>query len=118
MLGEDLENGGRDVFSYLLKCSLLNAYVLHGLAYPHLHQAKGQKKIDFLQFRVEVATSLINSFCLRQRAANQDSDCLTRRNVGLGHWPTKVENKRDCIVCMKKHQTKLTKSRSPPPDKK
>ena len=32
-------------FSYLLECSLLNAYVLHGLAYPHLHQAKGRKKI-------------------------------------------------------------------------
>ena len=90
-------------FSYLLECSLLNAYVLHGLAYPHLHQAKGRKKFDFLQFRLEVATSLINSFCSRQRAANQDGDCLTRRNVALGHWPTKVENKRDCIVCMKKH---------------
>ena len=105
-------------FSYLLECSLLNAYVLHGLAYPHLHQAKGRKKFDFLQFRLEVATSLINNFCSRQRAANQDGDCLTRRNVALGHWPTKVENKRDCVVCMKNHQTKLTKSRSPPPDKK
>ena len=36
-----------EMFSYLLECSLLNAYVLHGLAYPHLHQAKGRKKIDF-----------------------------------------------------------------------
>ena len=61
------------------------------------------QKFDILQFRLEVATSLINSFCSRQRAANQDGDCLTRRNVALGHWPTNVENKRDCIVCMKKH---------------
>ena len=42
-------------FSYLLE-SLLNANVLHGMAYPHLHQDKGQQKFDFLRFQLEVAT--------------------------------------------------------------
>jgi len=36
---------------------------------------------------------------------------VTRRNVGLGHWPTKVEDKRDCVVRMKKH-TKLNSPRA------
>ena len=85
-------------FSYLLECSLLNAYVLHSLAYPHLHQATGRQKFDFLKFRLEVATQLINSFSSRQRSPNQTSN-NDRLNIHLGHWPILVEDKRDCIVC-------------------
>ena len=85
-------------FSYILECSFLNAYVLHLLAYPHLHQATGRQKFDFLKFRLEVATQLINSFSSRQRAANQTSN-IDRLKIHLGHWPILVEDKRDCIVC-------------------
>jgi len=61
------------------------------LAYPQLQHTNGRQKFDFLKFRLDVATSLINHYRSRQRAANQDGDCVTRRNFGLGHWPTKVE---------------------------
>jgi len=85
-------------FSYLLECSLLNAYVLHSLAYPDLHQARGRQKFDFLKFRLEVANQLIHSFSSRQRAHNQISND-DRLKIHLGHWPTLVEGKRVCIVC-------------------
>ena len=102
-------NGGKD---YLLECSLLNAYVLHGLAFPDLHQCKGRSKVDFLTFRMEVATQLIGGFCSRKRACySRSSEYTDRLNVQLGHWPTKVVNKRDCVVCLAK-QNKLHLLRS------
>jgi len=83
---------------YLLECSFLNAYVLYSLAYPHLHQATGRQKFDFLKFQLEVATQLINSFSSRQRAANQTSNDDSLK-IHLGHWPILVEDKCDYIVC-------------------
>ena len=59
-----------------------------------------------LRFRLEVATGLINCYCSKQWAPNQDGDCLTRRHIWLDHWPTKVEDKCDCVVCMEIQKSK------------
>jgi len=52
------------VFSYLIECSLLNAYILEKYANPHLHAEsnKGCSKQDFLSFRIDVAHQLIGHF--------------------------------------------------------
>ena len=48
-------------FAHLIECTLLNAYVLNGQAFPHLHAAEGHKRVDFLAFRCMVATGLLSS---------------------------------------------------------
>ena len=56
-------------WNHLLECSLLNTYVLDGLAFPDLHARRGHNKSDHLSFHLEVAAGLIGLFSSRQRAA-------------------------------------------------
>ena len=100
-------------FSYLLECSLLNAYVLHGLAYLHLHQANGWQKFDFLQFWLEVATGFINCYCSRQRAPNQGCNCLTRRHIWHGHWPKKWKTSVTVLCAWKYKKVKTYEEQKP-----
>lgn len=50
------------IFAYIIECSLLNAYILERHVKPIEHQLRGQKKRDFLRFRIEVAEELIGTF--------------------------------------------------------
>ena len=90
-------------FSYLVECSLLNAYVLDRDTCPGSHQ-RGRNKTDFLAFRLTIAKQLISGFSSRKRAGrprSSDYDDLRRLNVELQHWPMRVEEKRNCIACTK-----------------
>ena len=60
-------------FAHLVECSLLNAYVLDGLAFPQLHAQKGSKNRDFLSFRLDMVMGLVNSFHSRKQASHPRS---------------------------------------------
>jgi len=101
----------KQCFSYLVECSLLNAYVLDCIAFPSDHQQRGRNKSDFLSFRLKVAQQLIAGFSSRKKAGRPRSaeyDNLTRLNPLLGHWPTRVDDKRLCSLYKKGAHTKLT----------
>ena len=100
--------------TYVVECSLLNAYVLDGLAFPQLHAQRGSEKRDFLSFRLDVAMGLISSFRSKKRAGSPSSgeySDLHRMDVQLGHWPVGTKWKAECVVCSTK-RTKLHLQRS------
>jgi len=83
-------------FLHVIECSLLNAYVLDGLAHPDLHSIRGSKKRDFLSFRLEVAKDLIGSFRVKKKPGHPRADeysDLDRLNGKLDHWPVKTTKK-------------------------
>jgi len=87
--------------------------VLDGIAFPSDHQQRGQNKSDFLSFRLKVAQQLIVGLSSRKKAGCSRSAELTRLNPLLGHWPARVDDKRDGVVCTnvctkKGAHTKLT----------
>ena len=90
-------------FAYLLECSLLNAYILYSNKFPDSCNQRGRKKLDFLSFRLKVASQLIGTTEAREKAGGRprsdDYQQLERLNVELGHWPVHTENKMECIVC-------------------
>jgi len=49
----------KQCFLYLIECSLLNAYILDGIAFPGDRQKRGWSKSDFLSFRLKVAEQLL-----------------------------------------------------------
>jgi len=92
----------KQCFSYLIECSLLNAYVLDGIAFPGDHQKRGRSKSDFLSFLLKIAEQLLFGYSSRKKAGRPRSseyNNLTRLNIELGHWPIKVEDKKDCKLC-------------------
>ena len=101
-------------FAHLVECSLLNAYVLDGLAFPQLHAQKGSKKRDFLSFRLDVAMGLVSSFHSRKRTGRPRSgeySDIQRMDLQRGHWPVGTKRKAECVVCSKK-RAKLHLQRS------
>ena len=95
-------------FAHLVECSLLNAYVLDGLAFPQLHAQKGSKKRDFLSFRLDVAKGLVSSFHSRKRTGRPRSgeySEIQRMDMQHGHWPAGTKRKAECVVCSKKGKT-------------
>ena len=50
------------VFSYVIECALLNAYLLEKDLEPEVHDpsVRGRRKRDFLDFRLDVAEQLIH----------------------------------------------------------
>ena len=60
-MGRRSKKWWKRVFSYLIECSLLNAYILEKYAKPLLHDEskKGRNKRDFQSFRIDVAHQLI-----------------------------------------------------------
>lgn len=102
------------LFSHIIECAILNAYILDSYAHPVQHALRGRSKRDFLKFRIELATQLIGNFRSRKRAGRRTSDesaNLERLNLSLGHFPVQAEKKLECIVCRTQRQKqKLSRS--------
>ena len=92
-------------FAHLVECSLLNAYVLDGLAFPQCHAQKRSKKRDFLSFHLDVAMELVGSFHSRKWTgfprSGKYSD-LQRMDLQHSHWPVGTKRKAECVVCSKR----------------
>ena len=61
-----------------------------------------RSKSDFLSFRLQIAEQLLYGYSSRKKAGHPRSseyNNLTRLNIELGHWPIKVEEKKDCKLC-------------------
>ena len=92
-IGRKSKKWWKRVFSYLIECVLLNAFILERHANPSLYD--GTRR-DFLAFRTEVAHQLIGSFHFRQRAgcpSSKERATAAWLNVQLNHWPVQVEKK-------------------------
>ena len=92
------------IFSYIIECSLVNAYILERYAEPLLYRPSctGRKKRDFLSFRLDIAEQLIGTHNLQQRSGRQPQhDSLTspRLDPNRRHLPVQVESKARCVVC-------------------
>ncbi|XP_065891659.1 piggyBac transposable element-derived protein 4-like [Dysidea avara] len=86
------------IFSYIIECSLVNAYILERYAEPLLYRPSctGRKKRDFLSFRLDIAEQLIGTHNLQQRSGRQPQhDSLTspRLDPNRRHLPVQVESK-------------------------
>ena len=93
------------VFSHILECCILNAYILDSHVRPLEHALRGRRKRDYLSFRIELAEQLIGTFRSRQRSGRRSSGehaQAERLNPVLGHWPISTTNKLDCTVCTKR----------------
>ena len=85
----------KKVFSYIIECALLNAYLLEKDLEPELHNPsmRGRKKRDYLGFRLDVAEQLIGSHTLRlqsgrpSRLDTADSTKTPRLDTSLWHYP-------------------------------
>ena len=98
----------KKVFSYIIECSLLNAYILARYAQPTLHDPplRGRKKRDFINFCLDVAEQLIGSFHFRQRSGQPpraESAPPMRLNKNRPHYPIQETKKLECVVCSAKH---------------
>ena len=103
------------IFSYMIESAILNSYVVDGYVRTTEHSMKGRAKMDFLKFRLEVATDLVGSFSSRKRPGRRVSsshDQHERLNPSLGHWPAYVESKSDCVV----YAARITKHHIPRSD--
>ena len=59
------------LFSHIVECSTLNAYILESHARPVQHALRGRNKRDFLKYRIELAHLLIADFSSRRRQAGR-----------------------------------------------
>ena len=113
-IGRRSKKWWKRVYSYVIECAVLNAYVLESHAKPLEHALHGRQKRDFLRFRVELAEQLIGSFRSRKRAGRRpsaESQQEERLKPELGHWPLQVHNKLECVVCnMKSSKQHLSRS--------
>ena len=62
------------VFSHILECAILNAYVLDSHIHPLEHALRGRCKRDFLTFILQLAEELIGGFSSRKRAGRRASE--------------------------------------------
>ena len=91
-----LYNVGKRVFSHILECAILNAYVLDSYIHPLEQALRGRKKRDYLTFRLQLAEELIGGFCSRKRAGRRPSCEHRRLTVDLGHWPQQSQKSQHC----------------------
>ena len=79
-IGRRSKKWWKKVFSYIIECALLNAYLLEQYAEPTLHDPsmKGREKGDFLSFRLDVAEQLIGSHTLRHRSSHPSQNDTQR----------------------------------------
>ena len=113
-IGRRSKKWWKRVFSHLIECALLNAFILERYANPDLYDGSSRMRRDFLSFRMEVAHQLIGNFHFRQRAGRPptgEQTPLARLNGQLNHWPIQETRKRECVVCSAK-RTKHHLSRS------
>ena len=100
-IGRRSKKWWKKVFSYIIECALLNAYLLEKDVEPALHDPsmKGRKMRDFLDFRLDVAEQLIGSRTLRHRSGRPsrldtvDSATSPRLNASLRHYPVQDSKK-------------------------
>ena len=103
-IGRRSKKWWKKVFSYMIECALLNAYLLEKYAEPALHDPslRGRKKRDFLDFHLDLAEQLIGLHTLRHqsgRPSRLDSTTPPRLNANLGHYPVQDIKKMKCVVC-------------------
>jgi len=108
-IGRRSKKWWKKIFSYIIECSLLNAYILERYAEPSLYgpSCVGRKKRDFLSFRLDVAEELIGGHSMRLRrgrrsrhGSRHDRSTSPRLDPSHGHYPVQVENKARCVVCL------------------
>ena len=89
------------VWFHVIKCSILNAFILEKHTKPLEHAQRGHMKRDFLQFCIELAEELIGSFQSRKRSGQRRSTKCDRLKSELGHWPVQAAKKLEChcVVC-------------------
>ena len=80
------------VFSYIIECSLLNAYILKHYAQSSMYDPslQGRRRQDFLHFHLEIAEQLIESFQFQQRSGyppRPEHAPLSWLDKQLGHYP-------------------------------
>ena len=101
-IGRRSKKWWKRVFSHILECAILNAYVLDSHIHPLEHALRGRKKRDYLTFRLQLAEELIGGFCSSKRAGSRPSCEHCRLTVDLGHWPQQSHKGRHCVVCSAK----------------
>ena len=48
------------MFSYMIECAILNAYILGSHINPTEHSLKGRRKRDYLKLQLDLANQLYN----------------------------------------------------------
>ena len=87
------------MFTYIIECAALNAYIIqkHGLP------PSEQQKYDYLDFRFALAEELIGSFSSRASSVGRHRSSSHQQELRLdktkSHLPVAEGPKRDCIVC-------------------
>ena len=103
-VGRKSKKWWRRIFFFCLEVSILNSFCLEKMVRPSEHQRLGRKKRDILSFRLQLAKELIGSFSSGQRGGGRPRSAehtqLDRLNSNLGHWPTHVDKKGNCAVCL------------------
>ena len=86
------------VFSYMIECALLNAYILESHTNQSGHSQEGREKRDYLKFQLDLANQLIGNHTSGKLPQHQYGNC-DRLNTDLGHWPVQETHKLWCVVC-------------------
>ena len=112
-LGRGSKKWWKRVFSYIIECSLLNAYILKHYAQPSMYSPslQGRRRWDFLHFHLKVAEQFIGSFHFCQRSGHPSGPehaPPSRLDKQLGHYPIQDTKKLECVVC----NTKTSKATS------
>ena len=103
-IGRRSKKWWKRVFSHVLECAILNAYVLDSHIHPLEHALRGRKR-DYLTFRLQLTEELIGGFSSRKRAGRRPSGehlNMQRLTIDLGHWPEQSPKSLGCVVCKTK----------------
>ncbi len=98
-IGRRSKKWWKRVFTYIVECSILNAYVLFSCQNPRSKKLK----FRFLEQRINLAKALIGSYTgcrKRGRTPQVDSERLNR---SLDHFADRAERKGECVVCRSRH---------------
>ena len=86
------------IMYYLFECCILNAYVIEG----HFDKRHTSSKRDFLKFRIELATSLIDGYTGRKQGAIIKDMSIGRLNPILAPLTVFAATKKRCVLRSKK----------------
>lgn len=65
------------VWSHVIECSILNAYILEKHAKPLEHALRGRRKRDFLRFRIELEEEILVRFGVEKGVVEDDHQNVT-----------------------------------------
>ncbi len=89
----------KHVFTYIVECSILNAYVLFCC-----HNPRSKKlKFRFLEQRINLAEALIVSYTGCRKRGRTPQLVSERLNRSLDHFADRAERKGECVVCRSRH---------------